>query len=98
MYPSVSGSPEANLTKAVRPIRELPSNKVHDKENRFWARSHSGFAHTSFLYEPLKSMGAFWVSRPCKVFGAAWAEKFQLGISALESLRVNGETLVRVSI
>lgn len=98
MCPSVSGSPEANLTKAVRPIRDLSSNKVHDKANRFWARSHSGFAHTSFLYEPLKSIGAFWVSRPCKVFGAARAEKFQLGISALESLRVNGETLVRVNI
>lgn len=94
MYPSVSASPEANLTKAVRPIRELPSDKVHDKG----APSRSDFAHTSFLYEPLKSIGAFWVSRPFKVFGAAWAENFQLGNSALESLRVNGETLVRVSI
>lgn len=67
-------------------------------------RTDFGHDHTLVLltqvsfYEPLKSIGAFWVSRPCKVFGAAWAEKFQLGISALESLRVNGEILVRVSI
>lgn len=88
-----------NVSQCIWPISEnVSSNKVHDKENRFWARLHSGFAHTSCLYEPLESIGAFWVSRPCKVFGAAWPENFQLGISALESLRVNGETLVRVNI
>lgn len=79
-------------------------SEIHHLTKCIIKRSDFGHDHTLVLLTVVSFMsrsnqqGHFGFSRPCKVFGATWAENFWLGVSVSESLHVNRETVVRVNV